>query len=118
MKNASSTPFIRELRRELRQRQTDAETLLWSLIRNRQLAGAKFRRQHSFGRFIVDFCCIEHRLVIEVDGAIHHTPEARAADAEREAILCDLGLSILRFSNDEVLYKMEYVLAKIRENLT
>ncbi|QJD78799.1 endonuclease domain-containing protein [Spirosoma rhododendri] len=109
---------MKELRRELRREQTEAEATLWSLLRDRQLDGVKFRRQHGFGRFIVDFYCPTSRLVIELDGSVHNSPEAKLADAERECALCDLGLSIMRFSNDEVMCSIDRVLEKIRENLT
>ncbi len=108
---------MKELRRELRRVQTEAEAALWRLLRDRQLEGAKFRRQHSFGNFIVGFYCASSRLVIELDGSVHNSPEAKIADAERECALSDLGLSIMRFSNDEVVYSIDRVLEKIRENL-
>jgi very-short-patch-repair endonuclease len=117
MRGASSKQSIKELRRELRQRQTDAEVILWAAIRNRQLNGKKFRRQHSFDTFIVDFYCHEHLLVVELDGSVHNTAEARLNDAEREAILCDLGLTVLRFSNDHVFTSLNKVLQKIGEYL-
>lgn len=116
-RGASSTPSAKELRRELRQRQTDAEGILWEHLRNRQLAGKKFRRQHSFGPFIVDFYCHEHSLVIEVDGSIHNTLESRVNDAERESILRDMGLVILRFSNDEVMRNTDRVINDIKLTL-
>ncbi|MFD2574430.1 endonuclease domain-containing protein [Spirosoma soli] len=116
-RGGSSTPSIKELRRELRQNQTNPEIVLWEKIRNRQLDGKKFRRQHSFGRFIVDFYCHEYLLVIEVDGSVHNTLEARIDDAERELILQDLGLRILRFSNDDVMHHIDKVLSMISENL-
>ncbi|QJD80665.1 endonuclease domain-containing protein [Spirosoma rhododendri] len=108
---------MKELRRELRQRQTEAETILWGLLRDRKVVGAKFRRQHSFGYFIVDFYCQAYRLVIELDGSVHNSPEARLADEEREGVLRDLGVLVIRFSNDEVLYDVNHVLEKIREIL-
>ncbi|WP_461092562.1 endonuclease domain-containing protein [Spirosoma gilvum] len=109
---------MKELRRELRQNQTEAEEVLWAELRGRRLANAKFRRQHSVGNYIVDFYCFDHKLVVEVDGAVHNTPEARVNDAEREVVLCDLGLTIMRFTNDDVLYRLDYVLKKISENLS
>lgn len=117
MKQASSTPSMKELRRELRQNQTKAEDVLWAELRGRRLSNVKFRRQHSFGYFIVDFYCFEHKLVIEVDGSVHNTSEARISDAEREVVLCDLGLTVMRFTNNDVLDKLDNVLQKIRENL-
>ncbi|GAB4042789.1 endonuclease domain-containing protein [Spirosoma litoris] len=109
---------MKELRRELRQKQTESEILLWAELRGRRLANIKFRRQHSFGHFIVDFYCAEYKLVIEVDGSVHNTAEARMNDAEREAILCDLGLTVMRFTNDDIQYRLDYVLRKIQENLS
>ncbi|MVM28938.1 DUF559 domain-containing protein [Spirosoma sp. HMF4905] len=108
---------MKELRRELRQSQTKAEDVLWDELRGRRLANVKFRRQHSFGHFIVDFYCFEHKLVIEVDGSVHNTSEAQISDVEREAVLCDLGLTVMRFTNNDVLNKLDNVLQKIRENL-
>ncbi|MBO0950311.1 endonuclease domain-containing protein [Fibrella forsythiae] len=112
--NRTST---KELRRELRQRQTPAEVLLWNELRNRQLNGAKFRRQHSIGGYVVDFYCAESALVVELDGSIHDFPDAQAYDREREAVICDLGLSMMRFRNDDVERRLPYVLEKIAENL-
>ncbi|WP_317171226.1 endonuclease domain-containing protein [Spirosoma utsteinense] len=118
MRGSSGKQSIKELRRELRQRQTEAEEMLWSTLRNRQLAGKKFRRQHSFGnKFIVDFYCHEHLLVVELDGSVHDLVETRLNDAEREAILCDLGLTVIRFSNHCVFNSLEEVLSKIKGHL-
>ncbi len=99
--------------RNLRQRSTDAERLLWRHLRDRQLAGLKFRRQHPLGSFIVDFVCLEHRLVVELDGGQHATRQQ--ADAHREAFLMELGYRILRFWNNEVLGNTESVLEAIVE---
>ncbi|WP_240625400.1 endonuclease domain-containing protein [Spirosoma pollinicola] len=108
---------MKELRRELRQKQTKAEEVLWAELRGRRLINVKFRRQHSFGHFIVDFYCFDFKLVIEIDGAVHNTREARISDAEREVVLCDLGLTVMRFTNNDVLNRLDNVLQKIQENL-
>lgn len=76
--------------RHLRKNPTPAEEVLWSAIRGRSLDGLYFRRQHPLGRFILDFCCLAHRLVVEVDGAIH--AERAAYDQARS--LCWLGSAI------------------------
>ena len=107
----------KELCRELRQNQTRSEDIPWEELRGRRLAGTKFRRQHSLGYFIVDFHCAEHKLVTEIDGAVHNTPVARINDAEREAVRCDPGLTVIRFTNDDVLYTISQVLQKIRDNV-
>jgi very-short-patch-repair endonuclease len=102
---------LKPLARQNRRQPTPAEKLLWGHLRNRQLAGFKFRRQHAIERFIVDFYCAEAWLVIEIDGPIHdYTAEG---DAIRQRILESTGLTVIRFSNDEVLRHTEAVLAHI-----
>ncbi len=97
--------------RNLRQLSTDAERLLWRHLRDRQLVGLKFRRQRPFGNFIVDFVCLEQRLIVEVDGGQHATQ--RQKDASREAFLMQQGFRVLRFWNNEVLGNTEGVLEAI-----
>src|SRR5712691_8821578 len=82
---------------EFRKKQTTAEELLWQLLRNRQVLGFKFRRQHQFGDYIADFYCREANLVIECDGAIHELNERWHHDQERDAYLISQGLKVLRF---------------------
>jgi very-short-patch-repair endonuclease len=88
-------------RRELRGRSTKAEQLVWAMLRNRRLAGLKFRRQHSIGQYIADFACVDRKVVIELDGKYHHDHEMQ--DAFRQRVLESEGFFVLRFSNDEVL---------------
>jgi very-short-patch-repair endonuclease len=102
---------------ELRHQPTPAENARWRRIRNRQVGGAKFRRQHTVEGFVVDFVCIEQRLILEVDGEIHNTIDQQAYDREREAILEGHGFSIIRFTNDEVLHSTDSVVARIIETL-
>jgi very-short-patch-repair endonuclease len=95
----AGVPELIDLGRDLRRSSTEAEARLWSRLRARQLAGAKFRRQHQMGRFVLDFYCPNARLAVEVDGG-HHYEEAQAAyDAERTEVLKALGIRVLRFSN-------------------
>ncbi len=102
---------LRHRARALRRTQTDAERKLWARLRARQLGGAKFRRQHSIGPFIADFCCVEHGLVIELDGGQH---AARvSADRRRTAFLARQGYRVLRFWDHKVLAKTEAVLERI-----
>ena len=82
-----------------------------------QLAGAKFRRQHQFGRYILDFYCHEAKLVIELDGAPHFTIQGRSEDAERSAYLESCGLEVLRFTNHQVLADTEHVVKQIWQAL-
>ena len=93
--------------RQLRRRSTDAERKLGSILRNRQLAGYKFRRQVPIGNYIVDFVCFEAHLIVEVDGGQHG--EQQAYDRQRTAWLEGQGFRVLRFWNTEVLGNVEGV---------
>lgn len=104
---------LRRFSRALRRDATSAERRLWSLLRNRRLAGRKFRRQHPIDRFIVDFFCPEERLAIELDGAVHHDPARAEADTRRQRILESHGVRVVRFSNREVLATPDVVCAAI-----
>ncbi|MDX6611167.1 MAG: type restriction enzyme subunit [Blastocatellia bacterium] len=104
--------------RELRQQQTPAEEVLWQLLRNRQLLGFKFRRQHQFGDYITDFYCHEAQLVVECDGSAHDTNEAWHHDQERDAYMIAQGLRVLRFTNDRILSETGEVLDQIAKYLS
>jgi len=103
--------------RELRQEQTPAEKVMWYLLRNRQLMGFKFRRQHQIGDYICDFHCDEAKLVVECDGEPHEGEKMQRHDHKRDAYLRSLGLTVLRFRNDAVLNETENVLSEIAANL-
>lgn len=75
---------------------------MWNMVRGRQLRGLKFRRQHQIGDSIVDFYCIELRLILELDGAYHFDPGVQEMDAARTATLQRYGMTVLRFENEEV----------------
>lgn len=107
-----------ELAKQLRQNQTDAEKLLWCLLRNRQLANAKFRRQHPVDGYIADFYCHEHKLAVELDGGQHFTEEGVEKDAQRTERLNESGIQVLRFTNTQVLIEIEAVLQVIYEKVT
>ncbi len=98
----------------LRKRPTEAEQLLWSHLRMKQMEGFKFRRQQPLDNYIVDFVCFENRIIIEVDGGQH--AEEKNKDIERDTYLQRHGFTILRFWNNEVLQNTNEVLAVIREN--
>jgi adenine-specific DNA-methyltransferase len=89
--------------RTMRREPTDAERLLWARLRNRQLGGLKFRRQHPFGGYILDFYCESVPLAVEVDGGQHFSAEGLASDAARSAYLANAGVVVLRFTDSEVL---------------
>ena len=96
--------------RKLRQEQTDAEALIWQLLRNCQLNNAKFRRQHPVSPYILDFYCHEHKLAIELDGSQHGTNEGKEQDKKRTEIINKQGIRVIRFWNNEVFENTEGVL--------
>ena len=99
--------------KELKHPMTEAERLLWDKIRNRKLHGLKFRRQHPLHYYIADFYCHEKRLVIEVDGGIHLDAEVMEHDENRSAELDRLGITVIRFTNDQIFNQLEQALEKI-----
>jgi very-short-patch-repair endonuclease len=105
-----------ELVRDLRRRTTDAERHLWQHLRNRQLAGFKFRRQRPIGRHVADFVCVERHLIVELDGGQHDWQAG--ADERRTAALAESGYRLVRFWNNDVLSNTEGVLQRILDALT
>jgi len=87
------------LARELRSKATEAESVAWQLLRELRPKGFRFRRQHPVGKCVVDFCCLEKRLIVELDGSVHAQPSQAARDARRDHYLERLGYTILRFPN-------------------
>ncbi|MCF7846445.1 MAG: endonuclease domain-containing protein [Candidatus Peribacteraceae bacterium] len=106
---------LRSRSQELRRNQTEAESLLWSFLRRKQLDGFQWYRQKPLGNCIVDFYCPKRNLVVEADGAQHSTAEGREYDEERDAELKELGFKILRFSNQEILNNTKKVLDIIKD---
>lgn len=105
------------LRRKLRKQATRAENFLWYHLRNKKIAGYKFRRQHSMGRYILDFFCAEKMLGMEVDGYTHLDPVIRANDRVRQQWIEQHGVRVMRFTDGEVLEETEQVIEKIRKAL-
>lgn len=97
----------------LRNQMTPSENLLWHHLRNSS-TGYKFRPQHPIWRFVVDFYCHEVKLVVEVDGSIHDLENIRLNDEDREKILSDFGLKIIRFSNEQVCDHIGFVVDQIQ----
>ena len=110
--------ILKQFGRGNRQEATEAENHLWQALRNRQVGGYKFRRQHAIGSFIADFVCIPEKLVVEVDGGYHNTQEQHAFDEARTAYLNNLGFQVIRFTNEEVVGKTNWVLGEIKRALT
>ncbi|HUG21783.1 endonuclease domain-containing protein [Piscinibacter sp.] len=109
---------VRVRARGLRQSSPDAERALWLRLRNRQLAGYKFRRQHPIGPYFADFACVEAGLVVELDGGQHVEAEAVEYDRCRTAKLNEMGFHVLRFNDREALTERDGVLAAILDWLT
>ena len=97
---------------------TEAENILWQVVRGKKLNSYKFRRQHIIGSYIADFVCISQKLVIEVDGLIHQIPENLISDEERTIELNKLGFEVIRFKNEEVINNTDTVLNNILSKLT
>ena len=99
--------------RDHREQGTLAENVLWERLKNKQLQGLKWRHQHPFGGFILDFYCHSKQLSVELDGGYHFTEAQRQSDAARTEYIKSLGVRELRFLNEEVLHHIEEVLVKI-----
>lgn len=106
-----------EFGRDLRRTSTEAEKILWVQLRNRKLNGLKFRRQHPLDKFVADFYCHEKRLVVELDGTVHDDKEVKEYDETRTYILNELGITVMRFRNGEVINDTQRVLSTIAEFL-
>jgi type I restriction enzyme M protein len=102
-----------EFARKLRTTQTDAEKLMWGLLRNRRLADYKFRRQYPLQPYVLDFYCHERSLAIELDGGQHNTDHTRTSDDRRTCFIAKQGIRVLRFWNHEVLQDTDAVLEAI-----
>ena len=111
--HAGADKRLFENARRMRSQPTDAEYVLWNYLKQKPF-GFKFRRQHPYGIYILDFYCHQLKLVIEVDGSIHDLEEQKVADAERQTALEKEGLTVLRFTNDDVLHHVENVLENLQ----
>ncbi|TBO44059.1 endonuclease domain-containing protein [Pedobacter kyonggii] len=91
-----------EFSKALRKNQTEAEEIMWQCLRNRKILNFKFRRQHPVHQFIADFYCHEAKLIIEIDGGIHNHHENQEYDQNRTDELKEIGITIIRFTNEDV----------------
>lgn len=105
---------LKENARKNKKYLTEAESILWDLLRRKQL-GVIFRRQYIIDAYIVDFVCLSKQLIIEVDGKYHDTAEQQQLDKQRENRLQKLGFTVLRFNNEEVVACPEEVIEKIKQ---
>ena len=108
--------LLKEFAKENRRHMTDAEKVLWKVLRQSKCS-FKFRRQHPIYDYIADFICLEKRLIIEVDGAYHCELQQQEDDQIRTDILSDMGYKVLRFTNDEVLSSPHTVLNMIKDEI-
>ena len=113
--NYFNHPDTKEYRRQLRRESTPSERMLWKKLCRRQVDGYKFRQQHGFGIYIMDFYCPELRLCIEVDGAVHDSPEAMQNDKDRTLFLNQHRIKVIRFRNEEIESDIESVIQRIKE---
>ena len=103
--------------KELRKTLTPAERRLWEVLQNRKLDGYKFRRQHPIYKYIADFYCHKLRLVIELDGGVHDGLEQKEHDRNRDQVIQEFGIRVLRIKNKEVMADIGDVIRKIKEFL-
>jgi len=111
--DANNLPHLRTFRTELRSKLTPAEAAFWTIVKDSQLDGRKFRRQHSVGRYILDFYCPSERLGIELDGPIHRNHSAIEYDRERDLFLEHFGIKVLRFENKWVFEERDMMMNHI-----
>ncbi|MBI5700205.1 endonuclease domain-containing protein [Candidatus Saganbacteria bacterium] len=104
----------KEKRKLLRQNMTDAEKIMWNILRKRQLFNHRFRRQYSIRGFVVDFYCPQIKTAIEIDGDYHLETDAKIYDKERQKLLESLGINFIRFSNDDVFCNISKVINRLK----
>lgn len=109
---------LKQASRDLRNNMTEAEKMLWSKLRGKQILGLQFYRQKPILNFIVDFYCPVANLVIECDGGQHYTIEGLEADSIRDVALVELGLRVLRFDNQQIMNETDVVAQVIYEVIT
>ena len=106
---------LKPFRKYLRNNSTAAEASFWTILKNKQVGGLKFRRQHSVGKYVLDFYCPEIKLCIELDGDPHSYPAIMAKDNERDSYLNTLSITVFRYENKWVFEAPEDIIADILE---
>ena len=114
--HGGATPSTIEFAKQLRLNMTTSEKVLWDELKEKKI-GYKFRRQHPYGKYILDFYCHELRLSIEIDGEIHSSKDQKKYDNFRTSELNRCNIKELRFTNDNVKNSLEVVLAKIKKEI-
>ena len=110
-------PYIFEFAKKLRSKMTEAESILWMELKERKIHGVKFRRQHPLAKYIADFYCHSLKVVIEVDGIYHEDELQKIHDQLRTEDLNDLGLTVIRFTNEQIQTNLNQVLNEIHERI-
>ncbi len=110
----NAPPIIFKYAQRLRSNETDAEKFLWWFLSSKQMEGVKFRRQHPMKKYAVDFYTDDLKLGIEFDGKYHESEDQKIRDTEREEDLEYYGITVLRFTNEQVLHDTQFVLDEIR----
>ena len=108
-----ATPFIFEKAKELRKNTTEAEKILWECLKEKKLSNLRFRRQHPLFQYIADFYCHEVKLIVELDGAIHDSEENIKYDINRDIVMNNFEIDVLRFKNEEVFQNIDEVIKRI-----
>jgi very-short-patch-repair endonuclease len=116
VKRINNKGVLKDYRKQLRNNLTPAEARLWTYLKSKQLAGRKFRRQHSIGNYILDFYCPEEKLAIELDGQAHNNTHSAAYDKQRDLFLESCGVKVLRFENKVVFESHEGLLKEIQKH--
>lgn len=110
-------PLLKEFALKHRNEPTQAESVLWEQLKSKQLSGFKFRRQHIIGTYITDIVCLDRKLIIEIDGLIHQLPENKESDPIRTQWFNEKGFKVVRFTNEQVITKTNWVLDEITKDL-
>jgi len=108
--------LLKDFAKKLKANPTEAEKVLWNYLKGSQL-GKPFRRQHIIGEFIADFICLPAHLIIEIDGGYHQLPEQQLSDEQRTDWLNQHGYSVIRFTNEQVLFDIDNVILTIKNNI-
>jgi very-short-patch-repair endonuclease len=116
MKKIHNISRLKERRKELRNSLTPAEAKLWTILKNSQLCGKKFRRQHSVGGYVLDFYCPLEKIAIELDGEIHNLKDVKEYDQNRTEYLDSSGIKVLRFKNKSVFDETNKVIGEIKKH--
>lgn len=118
MEHINNLRFLKPLRKKLRNKGTSAEARLWTFLQHSKIDGRKFRRQHSVGRYILDFYCPGEMLCIELDGAYHNSIRQQLYDRKRTEFLNSVGIRVIRFENRLVFENIDKVIGEIRKSFS